>query len=101
MAPGCRIVAVNGMKLRSQYKYPDSHLSTILVNKILVPSSSSADKRTSEIFSDIEHYLNSGDNLFVDLLRYTFILRYFSNNQIIAVMSLLDSRIPLNLHLTI
>ena len=49
--------------------------------------------------SKLEEQISSGDNLLVNVLKYSFILRYLSNNQVIALASFLEAQIPINLHI--
>lgn len=51
-------------------------------------------------FDSLDSLVNSGDNVLMDLLKYSFVLRYLSNNQIIVYGSLMSAKYPLNFHLS-
>ena len=78
----------------------DLELISISLRDILVPQLSESDKKMAQTFDNIEKSLNSEDNFLINALKYTFIIRYLSNNQVILYSSLLNADIPLNLHLT-
>ena len=43
--------------------------------------------------------MRSEENVLMEILKYSFLLRYVSNNQVIALGSFLEAEIPMNLHI--
>ena len=75
-------------------------LSILEIEGVLVPKSSDRDKQVGESLANIESSINNEDDLLFSLLKYSFVVRYLSNNQAIIYSSLLESYLPLNLHLS-
>lgn len=95
--------ATNGMRLNDDLSNSTLDLRDFRLERIILPSSSSGEgwnSKMGEIFSEISQLAQNQDNVLINLLKYTFIIRYFSNNQIIVVQSLLRTELPLNLHLS-
>ena len=51
-------------------------------------------------FDSLDSLVNSGDNVLMDVLKYSFVLRYLTNNQVIVYGSLMNAKYPLNFHLS-
>ncbi len=61
--------------------------------------SKSTDKQISQNFDDIDKYIQNSDNILMSLLKYSFLIRYLSNNQIIVYSSLMNINSPINFHI--
>ena len=90
--------AENGMRL-NEYLNQSTKIYETVVPGVLIPHQSLGDKQISRSLESIDSLLNSEDTALVDILKYTFILRYLSNNQIMVLSSLLECYSPINLHL--
>ena len=92
-----RLRATNRMNL-NEYRNQSLVLQRANIRGVIVPSLSDSDKRLSESFQALSNSLNSGNNTLMNLMRYTLIFRYLSNNQILILLSFLEVRVPLNMH---
>ena len=97
--PQSRLRAVNRMRVN---EFDDSTLNLTLLklDKVLVPSLSEGDLKLGKTFNNIEEFINQENNLLLNIIKYSFVLRFFSNNQVIILASLLEARIPMNLHVS-
>ena len=75
-------------------------LRVIEFEHFLRPSLSDSDKKLSRAFDDLESYINNDNNFLINILKYTFFMRYISNNQIILFSSMLNIQLPINLHVS-
>lgn len=55
-------------------------LSSIEIMGLLVPENTERDKKISQGFNGVEESLNSQDNIMMNVIKYSFVLRYLSNN---------------------
>jgi len=93
-----RLRAVNRMRVNEFTT--TLQLSTLNIEGVLVPKISESDKKMGESFNNIESSINNEDDVLFNVLKYSFVIRYLSNNQAIVYSSLFDSYLPLNLHLS-
>ena len=75
-------------------------LATVKKSSMIVPEITLNDRKIGQSFDDVEASINNEDDLLINILKYSFVLRYLSNNQVIVFSSLLDANLPLNLHLS-
>ena len=75
-------------------------LASIIIENVLIPELSEGEKKIGQSFNNLESSINSEDDVLMSLLKYSFVLRFVSNNQIIVYSSLLESSVPINLHLS-
>ena len=73
-------------------------LAVIELNYLLVPQLSESDKKLTRSFDDIESYVKSDNNILMSILKYSFLIRYLSNNQILVFGSLMNLSLPINFH---
>lgn len=95
--PGSKLSSADGI-LFNKFKYEILKLSQVEIDNILIPEISETEKNMYKSLQRVEEVINSENNLWVNILKYSFLLRFFSNNQIIALASLMNVRIPINLH---
>ena len=75
-------------------------LKVIEISQLLTPLVSENDKGVAQFFSDFESAINNDQDILVTLLKYSFFLRYLSNNQVLVYSGLLSVHLPHNLHLS-
>ena len=82
-------------------EFPDKPLSLIKINveQVLIPQLSEAGKEMTKAMVKIENYIKQDDNILMNTLKYSFVLRYLSNNQVIVLSSLLNIKVPINFHI--
>ena len=94
-----RLRADNRMRL-NEFDNQTLTLTSIAFERILVPQISGSDKSTAQSFQSLEESINQDNNMLMNTLKYCFVIRYLSNNQIIVYSGLLKSEISINLHIS-
>ena len=75
-------------------------LTRFTYDQILLPQQTERDISVLTSFDEIEQVIDSEDNLLMNILKYSFVLRFISDNQIMLVTSLMNFTLPMNLHLS-
>ena len=98
--PVSRLRAENNMRV-NEMRNKDLILTTITETKVLIPTLSNADMKMAQSMDNIEEAINRGGSPLMVILKYSFFLRFVSNNQIIVFSSLLEAKLPINLHISV
>ena len=98
-AKNSQIQSTSEVRLNSQSDV-EPELGLIELTDILVPELSDSDKRVLQQLKSLENYLEGDENILANILKYSFALRYLSNNQILLYSTFLEISVPINQHLT-
>ena len=65
------------------------------VGPILLPKLSKADVQLSQGFSSAQSVLQNQNNVFIQILQQSYVLKYMINSQMIAALMLIDQKVPM------
>lgn len=97
--PDSRLRAENRMRL-NEFDDQDLELNLVLIDRVIVLALSESDRKMAESLNNLEASINSDGSPVMKILKYSFVLRFVSNNQIMILSSFLEVHIPINFHIS-
>ena len=78
---------------------PELIVLQALIGPILLPQLSSADVQLSAGLSSVQDTLSGKNNVYIQMLQQSYVLKYLINSQLIAALMLIDQKVPITYYI--